>query len=68
MAKPQNNQLEKVSIRIFVGDREELERFYPALGYNKVVRFLIHKHVKKLQEQENKANGSIDTESPELDL
>lgn len=35
----------KVSIRLADGDREELQKFYPSIPYNKVIRTLVHRHV-----------------------
>ena len=54
--------LEKITIRLHSGDKEELEEYYPQLGHNKVIRSLVRSHIKQLRaklEQERNNNESI---------
>jgi len=39
----------KVSLRLYAGDKERLQAFYPRLGYNAAVRELVRRHVKALE-------------------
>ena len=43
-------------IRLYSGDREELHRYHPDLGFNDIIRLLVHAHVKSLSEKESRAN------------
>jgi hypothetical protein len=38
-------------MRFFEGDPERLEEFYPRAGYNKVIRALVHQHIRLLEEK-----------------
>jgi hypothetical protein len=65
--KPKQD-LEKVTIRIFAGDREALEDLYPNADYNKVIRTLVRKHIRLLQEQANKLGSMAADSLPEINL
>ncbi len=39
----------KVSLRLYAGDKERLQTFYPRLGYNAAVRELVRRHIKALE-------------------
>lgn len=51
------NEFEKVTLRLKRGDVAVLKEFYPNAGYNKVVRALVSRHVKRLQEAESRATS-----------
>lgn len=42
---------ELVTIRLFDGDKKRLEEYYPSVGYNRVIRTLVRKHIKSLDEK-----------------
>lgn len=44
----------RITIRLFEGDKEELNKFYPAKGYNWCIRHLVRRHIKALKEKENR--------------
>lgn len=46
-----DEELEKVTVRLFDGDREALQNYYPSLGYNKAIRTLVRKHLRALDEK-----------------
>jgi hypothetical protein len=56
--------LEKISIRIFRGDKERLDEEYPALGHNKVIRHIIRRHIKGLDERQNRIQGDLNDDNP----
>ncbi len=39
----------KISLRLFSTDHDLLKKYYPAVGYNEVIRSLVHRHVRKLE-------------------
>ena len=41
----------KVNIRLFDGDLERLQSFYPDTPYNKVIRLLLHAHLNGLEKK-----------------
>lgn len=42
--------LEKVTIRLFLGDKEKLEHLFP-VGYNKVIRHMVRNLIKGIEER-----------------
>lgn len=57
--------LEKVTIRLNTGDKDELDEFYPQLGYTRVVRSLVSAHIKMLRAR---AQAKVEASSPSLDV
>jgi len=51
MPQKNNEDLVKVTIRLYDGDKEELDEFYPSLGHNRVIRDLVRKHIRLLRER-----------------
>lgn len=47
-------KLEKKSIRLFKGDAEFLDEFYPRAGHTIIIRILVRNFCKKLQENFNR--------------
>ena len=43
-----------ISVRLFTYDLEQLREFYPR-GYNKVIRKLVGRHIRKLEERSERA-------------
>lgn len=61
----EEEELEKVTIRLFNGDKDDIMAFYPKLGYNKAIRILVRKHVralKELESQRSPENGQRNTD------
>ncbi len=59
----------KVSLRLYAGDKEKLQSFYPRLGYNAAIRELVRRHTRaldaKLEEKQERAqvpNEPLDLE------
>lgn len=44
-------ELEKVTIRLEKGQRERLNSLYPSLGYTKVIRALVQRHLREIDEK-----------------
>ncbi len=42
--------LESTNIRLFAGDMERLCEYYPRVGANKVIRELVHQHLRSIEE------------------
>ncbi len=58
--------LERTNVKLFQGDKDELASYYPSLGYSRVIRQLVDKHLRKLRENVNAHVGEI--QIPEGDL
>jgi hypothetical protein len=43
--------LVKVSIRLFRGDKERLDNFFPQLGYNAAIRIIVRKALRALEQK-----------------
>ena len=43
-----------ISVRLFTYDLEQLKEFYPR-GYNKVIRKLVARHIRRLKERSDRA-------------
>lgn len=68
-----NLPLEKVTLRLFLGDSERMNQYYTQSGYNKAIRTLVHKHLKILDEKVNAKKAELQAENnmgefPEVDL
>jgi len=46
-------KLVKKSLRLFDGDTETIDEFYPKAGHSVIIRAVVHNFVKKLQENIN---------------
>ena len=44
-------EFEKKTIRLFVGDADAMNRFYPEAGYNRAIRTLVRQHLRSLEER-----------------
>lgn len=42
-----------ITIRIYAGDIERLERFFPSLKYNMAIRELLHQRLNEIEEKYN---------------
>jgi hypothetical protein len=54
--------MRKITVRLFESDLEVLRQYYPVIGYNKILRLLVRKHVRdllsKTQELLTEENGN----------
>ena len=57
--------LEKVTLNIFKGDKEVIQKFYPALGWSVASREVIHNFCQSLREKDSQ---EVLTESPPLNI
>lgn len=46
--------IKKHTIRLYEGDTEKLDLFYPELGHNAVIRETVHRLVKRTEERYNR--------------
>lgn len=53
MRKRESHPLEKVTLNLFKGDFNRLREFHSNLGAGKVVRELVHAHIRRMEEQLN---------------
>ena len=44
----EHEDLVKKTIRLYSGDAERLEEYYPKSGYNRVIRTLVRRHLRTL--------------------
>lgn len=51
MPKLAGVDLEKVTLRLFRGDKDRLQEKYPTLGYNSAARQIIKNHLRVLDEK-----------------
>lgn len=54
MPKKLDLPTEKKLVKLVKGDAAVLQQFYPDIGYNAVVRSLVHRHAMKLKERESR--------------
>lgn len=47
------DKLEKITLRLYLGDIRTLSDFYPKTGYNRVIRALVRRHVRALKEKDS---------------
>lgn len=66
MGRKSNHELEKVTIRLNVGDAERLRSYYPRLGYNEAIRRLVSHHLRQLDERAQRRLSSQDLTNPLL--
>lgn len=48
--RKENLELQKHTLNLFAGDFDRLSILYGSLGASKVIRLLVHKHIKKIEE------------------
>lgn len=51
-------ETEKVTIRVFRGDKEKLSQMFPGLGYNKAMRHIVHNFIKGVEEKAMRQQSS----------
>lgn len=51
MARKNPENLTRHSIKLFEGDLETLQAYYPTLGASHVLRILLRRHLKELRER-----------------
>ena len=70
---PAREPLEKVSIRLFKGDKARLDDLFPQAGHNRVIRELVRRTIRQIEErasqrqQKELASNDIDGAIPGLD-
>ena len=50
MAEAEQRPFKRITIRIFKSDLEALQQLYPTAGYNIVIRQLVARHIKKVED------------------
>jgi hypothetical protein len=50
---PQKDKLplQTVTLRLYLGDFEKMQGFYPTAKANKAIRMLVHRHVRRMEER-----------------
>jgi hypothetical protein len=56
-----------ITIRIYAGDRERLQRFFPSIDYNRAIREIVHQQLNVLEEALNK-KGKVSVPVPDIAL
>jgi hypothetical protein len=59
---------EKITIRLFRGDKDKLSNLFPEVGYNKAIRFLVRNFIKSIEEKAQSRLGQNKTPDIEIDL
>lgn len=54
--------LEKVTIRLFRGDAEKLSQIYPNVGYNEAIRKIVRNHIRTIEERKSMLRSQVDLE------
>lgn len=62
-----SENLEKVTIRLYDGDFARLKDFYPKANPNLIIRTLVHRHIKTLEEREN-ASSQVNLPDISIDV
>ncbi len=65
MPKKDKAPMEKVTIRLFEGDKETLSELFPNLSYNQVIRVMVRNLIKKTA---SRAAGNEPTAHVQLDV
>ena len=69
MGKASDIPLEKISIRLYEGDKDAINALYPVQGHNAVIRKLVNDHIKQVKYVVNeKAKANLDYELEDLAL
>lgn len=69
MANQRDKGLDKVTIRIFEGDKEKLMALFPGIGYNRPLRLLIRNFIKGVEEKaQRKLQRRVDGPSITIDV
>lgn len=50
---------EKISIRLFRGDKEKIAQLYPHIGYNKAIRNIVRNFIKNVEASANEKLARI---------
>lgn len=58
---------EKVTIRLFRGDKDRLAELFPTIGYNGVIRQLVRNFIKGVEEKAQRQAGNTPREIPTID-
>jgi hypothetical protein len=53
--KNPKEDLEVVTLRLYQGDKDRLDEYYPQLGYNKIVRLIVRNHLQRLDKKVERA-------------
>lgn len=49
MPQKEKGEFEKLpGVRLYLGDRDRLEAYYPKAGYNRVIRRLVRQHLDRM--------------------
>lgn len=59
-------KMHKVTLRLEAGDADIIMRFYPTLGYQTVIRKLVHQFARRLEERGSQAG--LTTNLEEIDV
>lgn len=57
--KKERFPLQKVTVKLFEGDFQEMAGLYPKTGANKIIRELIHRHIAVAKEMAQKQVGAL---------
>ncbi len=64
MRRKEDKPLQKVTLNLVEGDFAKLQEVYPRLGAGKVIREIIHAHVRRIDETAQQVTDSL-TITPE---
>ena len=60
--------LEKVTIRLYTGDKEKINALFPTIGHNKMIRKLIRRTLKHIEEKINREEGMRMNKSLDINI
>jgi len=66
MRRKEDKPLHKTTLNLVKGDFEKLQEAYPRLGAGKVVRELVHAHVRRIEEQAQQHFTELTIEPEEI--
>lgn len=55
----------KVTVRLYDGDAERLQRFYPTTAYSEVIRELVRQHLTRLEDRLSAKLSKFNLPDPE---
>lgn len=66
MRRKEDQPLQKVTLNLIEGDFAKLQEIYPRLGAGKVVRTLVHAHVRRIEETAQQVTSDLKIEPEEI--
>lgn len=61
-------ETEKVTLRLFRGDKDKISQMFPEIGYNKAIRHIVHNFIRGIEERVNKTAAPSVKDVSDIDI